>query len=242
MGRVAQTIPEHSWDKIGDFYNQFRKGSEGISYLGNKIHRFGKCIRLINSLEDLHRNMVSAWIEPQKLLINDVIEPKSLIDDALPKFGLNDPVMGMIIRDMRSYLPDDILHKVDRASMGISLEVRSPFLDKEVIALAARLPTKMKVRDGKGKWALRQVLYKYVPSEIIDRPKEGFSVPIGIWLRGPLRDWAEDLLAAKRLEKDELFKPKIIRKIWLEHLSGRKDWSSPLWTILMFQAWKAAQK
>ena len=242
VGRVAQTIPEYSWDKIGDFYNQIKKGSEGISYLGNKIHRFGKCIRLINSLEDLHRNMVSAWIEPQKLLIDDVTEPKSLIDDALPKFGLNDPVMGMIIRDIRSYLPDDILHKVDRASMGISLEVRSPFLDKDVIALAARLPTKMKIRDGKGKWALRQVLYKYVPSEIIDRPKEGFTVPIGIWLRGPLRDWVEDLLATKRLEKDGLFKPKIIRKLWTEHLSGRKDWSSQLWTILMFQAWNLAQK
>ena len=224
------------------FYNQIRKGGEGISYLGNKIHRFGKCIRLINSLEDLHRNMVSAWIEPRELLIDNVTETKSLIDDTLPEFGLNDPVMGMIIRDIRSYLPDDILHKVDRASMGISLEVRSPFLDKDVIALAARLPTKMKVRDGKGKWALRQVLYKYVPSEIIDRPKEGFTVPIGIWLRGPLRDWVEDLLATKRLEKDGLFKPKIIRKIWTEHLSGKKDWSSPLWTILMFQAWNAAQK
>ena len=126
--------------------------------------------------------------------------------------------------------------------MGISLETRCPFLDKEVIDLATRLPTKMKIRDNRGKWVLRQVLYKYVPSEIIDRPKKGFTPPIGKWLRGPLRDWAEDLLSIKRLEDDGLFKSKIIREKWTEHLSGRRDWSLPLWTILIFQDWNKAQK
>ena len=186
--------------------------------------------------------MISAWLEPEKLLIDDVKKLLSTIKDEPNELALNDSVMSMIIRDMRSYLPDDILNKVDRASMGISLEVRCPFLDKDVVSLASRIPSLMKICDGKGKWLLRQVLYKYVPTKIIDRPNEGFALPIGIWLRGPLRDWAEDLLAKKRLDSDGLFKSEIISKTWTEHLSGRKDWSYPLWTILMFQAWKVSQK
>ena len=199
-------------------------------------------MHLINNLEDLHRNMSSAWIEPEKIINDTGTETTSIIDNEVLIHALNDPVTSMIIRDMQSYLPDDILCKVDRAAMGISLETRCPFLDKEVIDLATRLPTKMKIRDNRGKWVLRQVLYKYVPSEIIDRPKKGFTPPIGKWLRGPLRDWAEDLLSIKRLEDDGLFKSKIIREKWTEHLSGRRDWSLPLWTILIFQDWNKAQK
>ncbi len=241
VGQALQAVPEKSWDRLEYIFNQIKKGSKGISNLGNKIHRFGNSIRSVNSLQDLHKNMISAWLEPEKLLIDDVKKLLSTIKDESNELALNDSVMSMIIRDMRSYLPDDILHKVDRASMGISLEVRCPFLDKDVVSLASRIPSKMKISDGKGKWLLRQVLYKYVPTKIIDRPKEGFALPIGVWLRGPLRDWAEDLLEKKRLDSDGLFKSEIISKTWTEHLSGRKDWSYPLWTILMFQAWKASQ-
>jgi len=144
----------------------------------------------------------------------------------------------MMFQDMRTYLPDDILCKVDRASMGTSLETRSPFLDPDVISLSMRLPMHMKIRDGEGKWALRQVLYKYVPKDIIDRPKEGFAIPVGLWLRGPLREWVEDLLSNNNLAKDGMFNSDVILKAWKEHLSGKKDWTNLLWTILMFQSWK----
>tara|TARA_R100000935_G_scaffold49398_2_gene74676 strand:- start:2330 stop:4324 length:1995 start_codon:yes stop_codon:yes gene_type:complete len=240
-GRAAQTLPEHAWDRIGASYNRIRTGSAGISNLGTKVHRLGERMRLTDSLNDLYRNMASTWIEPEKLLADTVTEPPSQLDDPLLEFGADDPAMWMMVQDMRSYLPDDILCKVDRAAMGNSLETRTPFLDPDVIALATRLPMGMKIRDGQGKWALRQVLYQHVPREIIDRPKVGFAIPIGFWLRGPLRDWAEDLLSHKRLAEDGLFNPDIIRQTWSEHLSGRRDWSARLWTILMFQAWYAAQ-
>ena len=139
-------------------------------------------------------------------------DPTSQLDDPLPAFGADDPAMRMMLQDMRSYLPDDILCKVDRAAMGVSLETRTPFLDPEVIALSTRLPMAMKIREGQGKWALRQVLYQHVPREMIERPKAGFAIPIGIWLRGPLRDWAEELLSHERLAKDGFFDPDIVRQ------------------------------
>ena len=185
--------------------------------------------------------MASTWIEPDVLVAGNVDATPLQLDDPLPDFGAEDPAMEMMVQDMRSYLPDDILCKVDRAAMGVSLETRTPFLDPDVIAFATRLPMTMKIQDGQGKWALRQMLYKYVPREIIERPKAGFAIPIGLWLRGPLRDWAENLLSHKRLTEDGLFNPEIIRQTWSEHISGRKDYSARLWTILMFQAWHAAQ-
>ena len=241
-GRVAQALPEHNWNKAGAIYNRIRPGGAGISDLGIKIHRLGERLRLTDSLDDLYYNMASTWIEPEMLIAGGVKEPRSQLDDLMPEFGADDPAMRMMVQDMRSYLPDDILCKVDRAAMGVSLETRAPFLDPDVMALAIRLPMEMKIRDGQGKWALRQVLYQHVPREIIDRPKTGFAIPIGLWLRGPLRDWAEDLLSYKRLTEGELFNPDIIRRTWSEHLSGRWDWSARLWTILMFQAWYAAQE
>lgn len=241
-GRAAQALPEQAWDRVGGAYNRLRPGGAGISNLGTKAHRLGERLRLTDSLDDLYRNMVSTWIEPEKLIAGDVTEPPSQLDDPLPGCGADDPAMRMMVQDMRSYLPDDILCKVDRAAMGISLETRTPFLDPDVISLAARLPMAMKIRHGQGKWALRQVLYQHVPREIIDRPKVGFAIPIGLWLRGPLRDWAEELLSPVRLAEDGLLNPDIIRQTWSEHLSGRRDWSARLWTILMFQAWRAAQE
>jgi asparagine synthase (glutamine-hydrolysing) len=148
----------------------------------------------------------------------------------------------MMALDLRSYLPDDILCKVDRAAMGMSLETRVPFLDPSVIALSARLPASMKIRNGQSKWALREVLYRHVPSALIERPKTGFSIPLAEWLRGPLRDWAEDLLSPAELARDGLLAPAPIRAAWAEHLTGRVDRSAQLWIILMFMAWRAANK
>ena len=239
LGKIIRSVPLSVWDAAGSNYNRLRSGSTGISRLGDKVHQLGDCLRTVKTTDDLYRSLVSEWSPEAGIMLDISKDPASQLDDPLPENGVDDPAMLMMVQDMRSYLPDDILCKVDRAAMGVSLETRTPFLDPDVIALAARLPMATKIRDGQGKWALRQVLYQHVPREMIERPKAGFAIPIGIWLRGPLRDWAEELLSHERLEKDGFFDPEIIRQTWVEHLSGRRDWTTRLWAILMFQAWHA---
>lgn len=143
--------------------------------------------------------------------------------------------------DAVSYLPDDILAKVDRSAMSCSLETRVPFLDPEVVRYSWTLPLDLLIRNGVGKWVLRQMLYRYAPRELIDRPKSGFAVPIGEWLRGPLRDWAENLLQYERLQQQGFLNAPLVRLRWNEHLSRRRDWQHHLWSVLMFQAWLAAR-
>ena len=143
----------------------------------------------------------------------------------------------MMINDSLHYLPDDILCKVDRAAMANSLETRVPFLDHRVLEVAWRMPDSMKIRGSETKWALRQVLYKRVPKNLIERPKTGFAIPVGEWLRGPLREWAESLLSEKKLDEEGYFHSQPIRVIWDQHLSGQYDWTDRIWSILMFQSW-----
>ena len=143
--------------------------------------------------------------------------------------------------DAVRYLPDDILVKVDRAAMGVSLETRVPFLDHRVVEFAWSLPLHLRWREGRGKWLLRRVLDRYVPRELIERPKMGFSVPLADWLRGPLREWGAELLAPGRLRAEGFLEPAVLQRFWQEHQSGARDWKYPLWDALMFQAWLEGQ-
>ena len=183
-----------------------------------------------------YQTSVSDWLEPARLVIGGH-EPAHAFTDISQRASLPGFRERMMYLDAISYLPDDILVKVDRAGMSVSLETRMPLLDHRVVEFAWSVPLGMKHRDGRGKWLLRQVLYKYVPSVLVDRPKMGFGLPIAEWLRGPLRDWAHALLSESRLREDGYLNPPVVRKAWNEHLSGRVDEHSLLWNVLMFQSW-----
>jgi len=187
-----------------------------------------------------YRSLVSHCKEPSSLVLGSS-EPEAIIsrEDLHPK--LTDFREQMMYLDSMTYLPDDILTKVDRASMAVSLEARVPLLDHRVVEFAWKVPMSMKYKEGNGKWLLREVLYRYVPRDLMERPKMGFGVPIDEWLIGPLRDWAENLLSEKRLKEDGFFDPAPIRKMWHEHVSGKRRWHYYLWDVLMFQAWLEEQ-
>jgi asparagine synthase (glutamine-hydrolysing) len=209
------------------------------SNVGDKLHK-GAGVMTARSAAELYLAMVSQWSDPASVVIGGT-EPATLLTGNQPALaGLTD-VERMMALDMLTYLPDDILTKVDRAAMGVSLETRVPFLDHRVVEFAWHLPMEYKLRGGQTKWALRQVLYRHVPQALIERPKMGFGVPIDSWLRGPLREWAEDLLAESRLRQEGYFHPAPIRQKWAEHLSGQRNWQHPLWCVLTFQAWLAEQ-
>ena len=244
LGAAIRVLPPTGWDALSQPANALLQSSKGLSSAGAKAHKLASRLSGVRDMDDLYKSLVSEWQDPAKVVkgagleINSLIcEPNSMLEDPLPSLGVEAVQLRMMYRDTMTYLPDDILCKVDRAAMATSLETRVPFLDHRVAELAWRLPLNMKIRNGQGKWALRQVLYKYVPKELIDRPKAGFAIPVGQWLRGPLRDWAEALLDEKRLEVEGYFYPKPIRDKWLQHLSGRYDHTPSLWAVLMFQSW-----
>ena len=232
LGRAIRTVPAAGWDGLS--------GLAGVSRLGDKAWKLAARLDTVRDMDDLYWSLVTEWPDPA-LLVKDLAAglPRLGSDEAMPP-GL-DAVERMMFRDAMTYLPDDILCKVDRAAMASSLETRVPFLDHRVAELAWRLPQAMKVRGKTGKWALRQVLYKYVPRELIERPKAGFGIPVGQWLRGPLREWAEELLAEPRLQAEGYLHSAPIRQAWAEHLAGWRDNTTKLWAVLMFQAWLQEQ-
>src|SRR5437773_3018161 len=200
---------------------------------GDKLHKLAEVLT-IEHPEMFYLRLVSHWNEPTSLIM-DASEPSTVLTDHAQWANLPDFPQRMMYLDMMTYLPDDILAKVDRASMGVSLEARVPFLDHRLVEFAWQLPLSMKIHNGQGKWLLRQLLHRYVPKALVERPKMGFGVPLDAWLRGPLREWAENLLDEKLLRDQGFFDPNPIREMWAEHLSGRHDWQYYLWDVLMFQ-------
>lgn len=203
--------------------------------LGRKVHKLAQAME--KDRNHFYRSAVSMWLDPQKVVIG-AKEPLTRFDMPATSALLSERIEQMQALDIETYLTDDILTKVDRASMAVSLEVRVPILDHRLVALAWRMSPTLKLRNGVGKWALRQVLYRHVPRELVERPKMGFSVPIGAWLRGPLKDWAESLLDPRALAQEGIFNPAPITQLWQAHQRGQNDWSTQLWTVLNFQAWQ----
>lgn len=223
-------IPPALWDRAfraagGVLPKRFHQRTAG-----DRVHKLAGVLDSPSS-DAFYDRLVSLWQEPAAV-VRGGTEPRQALG-GLPR----DVSERMMIRDATGYLPDDILVKLDRAAMGVSLEARVPLLDPRVFEFAWSLPLKLKLRGGQGKWALRQVLYRYVPPALVERPKAGFGVPIGAWLRGELRPWAEDLLSEGRLQREGFFDPAPIRGLWQEHHSGRRNWQNQLWAVLMFQAW-----
>jgi asparagine synthase (glutamine-hydrolysing) len=206
-------------------------------HIGEKLYKAASALRLNNPYE-LYRRLVTHW-EPSDLMKIDKLEElQTILWDNSVADDFPNLLDRMQFLDLVTYLPDDVLAKVDRSSMAVGLEARVPLLDHRVVDFAWRLPHSAKIRGGTTKWLLRQVLYRHVPKELVERPKMGFGVPIGNWLRGPLRDWADDLLSEKRLEETGFFDAARVRTYWDEHLSGRHNWQYLLWDLLMFESWR----
>ena len=236
--RLLRVPSPERWERLAGRFSFLAKGYGTQGTFGDKFHKLANVLAMPNP-EALYCRLVTFWEDPAEVLREGREGYLPLMD---PRYWLDtsDFVARMMYLDLVSYLPDDILTKVDRASMGTSLEVRVPMLDHRVVEFAWRLPMSMKIRGGQTKRVLRRVLYRYVPRELIERPKMGFGIPLAEWLRGPLRDWAEALLDARQLRDGGLFQPAPIRAKWEEHLSGRRNWQAQLWCVLMFEAWRTA--
>lgn len=264
-GHVTVALSGDAGDELFAGYPRYAKAmsmrarlpasSHPLSRLGRmaadalqRIDRFSRRDRW-QQLQDLltaeshaqfYRPRVSHWKRPTELVLG-ATEQSSVFSQPPAVLQTADLLDSMMAIDSLSYLPDDILVKVDRAAMAVSLETRVPLLDHRVVEFAWRVPRSMKLHDGQGKWLLRKLLHRYVPAELVERPKMGFGVPIDEWLRGPLRDWAESLLNEGRLRREGYLAPGPVRKMWQNHLHGGRDWQYHLWDVLMFQAWQEAQ-
>jgi asparagine synthase (glutamine-hydrolysing) len=232
-------VPPAIWDRTGDMLRGLLPRRLQYRSLGERIHKISALLTA-SDLDSAYLSMVSRWSTPESLVLGSADAATVLSETR--QAALSDPTEKMMLNDLVSYLPDDILVKLDRAAMRVSLETRLPFLDHRVVEFAWRLPVSMRVRRGSSKPLLRQVLYRRLPGRLFNRPKTGFSVPIGEWLRGPLASWAEDLLAADRIRREGYFDATEVQRIWSEHRSGKRNWQDVLWNLLTFQTWNIAQR
>lgn len=235
LAGVLTSCPPAAWNHLFKGFSRLLPARLRYANPGDKLHKLAD-ILAVKSPEEIYLGLVSHWNQPGNVVI-DGTEPATILTDNRQWAELPDFEQRMMYLDTVTYLPDDILTKVDRAAMGVSLETRVPLLDHRVLEFAWKLPLSMKIRNGQGKWLLRQLLYRHVPRELIERPKMGFGIPIEHWLRGPLREWAEALLNEPRLNQEGFFRAAPIREKWAEHLNGQRNWSYYLWDVLMFQAW-----
>ena len=236
MGRGLLSFPREILPFVMNLLSRLFGISSTSATAGDRLHSWATRLTELKSLDDLYWSLIFTWKNVAEVVVGgDVISVEARDLASCPQQLLNEE--RMMFLDTMTYLPDDILTKVDRAAMGVSLETRVPLLDHRVVEFAWRLPLSMKIRNGQSKWLLRKILYKYVPQALIERPKMGFGVPLDLWLRGPLRDWAEALLDETRLRREGYFHPAPIRKKWREHLSGEHNGAYYLWIVLMFQAW-----
>jgi asparagine synthase (glutamine-hydrolysing) len=228
LANALTSVPPERWD---DVFARFRSVLPAIRLPGYKVHKLARILGSA-SRDDLYTRLASTWIEP------DIVAggPPSTIS-RLSGSGLGGSFAErMMLADLTGYLPDDILTKVDRASMAVSLEARVPLIDHRVVELAWRMPLRFKIRRGVGKRLVRSVLYRHVPQALVDRPKMGFGVPVGEWLRGSLREWAESLLTPT-LVRDAALDPALVGRAWRSHQSGAENLDQHLWTVLMYMAW-----
>lgn len=239
LAPAIQMLPPAAWDRLGavvwPLLGKGRLPGSAASRVGDRAHKLANMLRAPTP-EAFYRQLNSHTIHPERLVLGGT-EPATAMNTPSLWPAQDTLEDRMMLIDQLSYMPDDILVKVDRAAMGVSLETRVPMLDHRVVEFAWSLPLHLKRRNGVGKWLLRQVLYRHVPQALIDRPKTGFGVPLAAWLTGPLRDWAEHLLGEQRLREQGLLDPAAVRALWDDQLSGRRDWKYLLWNVLMLQAW-----
>jgi asparagine synthase (glutamine-hydrolysing) len=232
-GHLIKTLSPSTWDSI---FQQLTKIKTFPSNMGEKLERLANRLGTVDGINTLYYSLVSELDQPEQIVLG-ATEPETWLTKVGLKSTFKDAKQHMMFMDAMTYLPDDILVKVDRAAMANSLETRVPFLDHRVVELAWQLPMNMKMRNGKTKWILREVLNQYVPQQLIERPKVGFGIPLGEWLRGPLCVWVESLINEQRLHTEGYFNVSYVRDLWRAHLSGQRNHQSLLWSILMFQVW-----
>ncbi len=232
---ALQAVSPDDWNRAAGALSAVLPAELSGGRAGEKIHKLAGVLSATDQ-DSYHQGLLSLWDDPAQVLTDRALGLSLPGDHAVPAAMTSFAERAMYL-DTRYYLPDDILTKVDRASMGVSLEARAPFLDRDLFSFAWSLPMTMKIGGGRGKQVLRKVLDRYVPRSLIDRPKQGFALPIGRWLRGELKDWGEALLAPDRLKNQGLFDPMAVRRCWDEHQSGRRNWDTRLWVVLMAQAW-----
>jgi asparagine synthase (glutamine-hydrolysing) len=238
VANVIGSIPPARWDSVLRFVGLTQAPSASRRVTGDRLYKVARILGL-ETREAVYRDFMSHWRDTAGVTLGSVEPPTALTDPQ--RWAQVDGLLAwMMYLDLVMYLPDDILVKVDRASMGVSLESRAPFLDHRVVEFAWRIPPGLRVRDGRGKWLLRQLLRRYVAQALVERPKMGFGVPIDHWLRGPLKDWAAALLDKDRLKREGYFDPLPIARNWAEHQDGSRNWHYLLWDVLMFQAWLEA--